>query len=146
MARGKIPDPLTRRHWIQKEMDPAQALATAEAYLAEGRRMDALAFLAKAGADVIRRETFGSALMVGEEALRLLGLEPSRARRHARTFQRHDEEGLLKLYEVWGDDQAYGLRVRQNLEDLETVLRDDMESRQDAGLIEDEDSDPLAAW
>jgi hypothetical protein len=32
---------------------------------------------------------------------------------------------MQKLYEVWGDDQAYGLRVRQNLADLEKVLRDD---------------------
>jgi hypothetical protein len=44
-----------------------------------------------------------------------------------RTFKHHDEEGLLKLYEVWGDDQAYGLRVRLNVEQLEQVLRDDRE-------------------
>lgn len=44
-----------------------------------------------------------------------------------RTFKKHDEEGLQKLYEVWGDDHAYGLRVRQNIEDLEKVLRDDNE-------------------
>ena len=62
--------------------------------------------LIRAGADVIRRETFGSALLAGEEALRLLGVDPDKAYRHAKAFRHHDEEGLLKLYEVWGDDQA----------------------------------------
>jgi len=83
--------------------------------------------LMEAGADVITRETFGSALIMGEEALKLLGYENSRAYRVMRTFKRHDELGLQKLYEVWGDDHAYGLRVRQYVEDLEQVLKDDSE-------------------
>ncbi len=86
--------------------------------------------LMDAGADVITRETFGSALVMGEEALKLLGYDDAKAYRVMRTFKRHDEEGLQKLYEVWGDDQAYGLRVRQNIEDLEKVLRDDSEDEQ----------------
>jgi monovalent cation:proton antiporter-2 (CPA2) family protein len=81
--------------------------------------------LMDAGADIITRETFGSALIMGEEALKLLGYENSQAYRVMRTFKRHDELGLQKLYEVWGDDHAYGLRVRQNVEDLEQVLKDD---------------------
>ena len=81
--------------------------------------------LMDAGADVVTRETFGSALIMGEEALKLLGYEEARAYRIMRTFKRHDEEGLLKLFELWGDDQAYGLRVRQNVEQLEKVLQDD---------------------
>jgi monovalent cation:proton antiporter-2 (CPA2) family protein len=81
--------------------------------------------LMDAGADVITRETFGSALILGEEALKLLGYDPARAYRVMRTFKHHDEQGLQKLYEVWGDDNAYGLRVRQNVEDLEKVLRED---------------------
>jgi hypothetical protein len=83
--------------------------------------------LMEAGADVITRETFGSALIMGEEALKLLGYESSRAYRVMRTFKRHDELGLQKLYEFWGDDHAYGLRVRQYVEDLEQVLQDDSE-------------------
>jgi monovalent cation:proton antiporter-2 (CPA2) family protein len=83
--------------------------------------------LMDAGADVVTRETFGSALIMGEEALKLLGYEEARAYRIMRTFKRHDEDGLLKLFEVWGDDQAYGLRVRENVEQLEKVLQDDSE-------------------
>ena len=81
--------------------------------------------LMEAGTDVVTRETFGSALIMGEEALLQLGYDPARAYRLMRSFKRHDEEGLLKLYEVWGDDHAYGLRIRQNVEELERVLRDD---------------------
>jgi monovalent cation:proton antiporter-2 (CPA2) family protein len=81
--------------------------------------------LMDAGADVITRETFGSALIMGEEALKLLGYDDAQAYRLMRTFKRHDEEGLQKLYEVWGDDHAYGLRVKQYVEQLEKVLTDD---------------------
>ncbi len=55
MARP-IPDALKRRHWIEQDLDPARAARVAAAYLAEGRRFEALAFLAKAGdTDGIRR-------------------------------------------------------------------------------------------
>ena len=57
--------------------------------------------------------------------------EGARAYRIMRTFKRHDEEGLLKLFELWGDDQAYGLRVRESIEQLEKVLRDDSEESED---------------
>ena len=50
MARSKIPNPLTRRHLIEKKMSEAQTLQLAEAYLAEGRSIEALDFLAKAEA------------------------------------------------------------------------------------------------
>jgi len=49
MASKKIPDPLRRRHLIEQELGPADCLALADAYLAEGRAPEAVAFLAKAG-------------------------------------------------------------------------------------------------
>jgi len=87
--------------------------------------------LMEAGADVITRETFGSALIMGEEALKLLGYEDARAYRIMRTFKQHDEDGLKKLYEVWGDDHAYGLRIRQYVENLEKVLQDDSQEAEE---------------
>lgn len=50
MARTQIPDPLTRRHLVERELPQAQALQIAEAYLAEGRRGESVDFLRKAGA------------------------------------------------------------------------------------------------
>ena len=84
--------------------------------------------LLHAGADFITRETFGSALAMGEEALKLMGMDEKRAKRLVSRFDEHDSDGLLKLSEVWGDDHEYGLRIRQNLEDLEHVLKADMET------------------
>jgi hypothetical protein len=49
VARSKIPGPLERRQLIERELAPAHALKTAEAYLAEGRVLEAVEFLAKAG-------------------------------------------------------------------------------------------------
>ena len=87
--------------------------------------------LIHAGADFIARETFGSALAMGEEALRSLGHSEKRAKRMVASFDKHDTEGMHKLSEVWGDDHEYGLRVRQNLEDLEHVLKADLETSED---------------
>ena len=50
MARAKVPNPLERRHVIERSLTEAQALRIAEGYLEEGRVMDALDFLEKAGA------------------------------------------------------------------------------------------------
>ncbi|MCP4036731.1 MAG: hypothetical protein GY944_22635 [bacterium] len=48
MARPTIPNPLERRHLIEKEMDPKAAAKIARAYLDAGRTSEALDFLAKA--------------------------------------------------------------------------------------------------
>jgi monovalent cation:proton antiporter-2 (CPA2) family protein len=80
-----------------------------------------------AKADGVIRETFGSALFTGEQALKLLGYGDERATRVMRLFRQHDEAGLEKMYSLWGDDKAYGLRIREELDQLEKVLQDDVE-------------------
>jgi len=45
MARPAIPDALQRRHLVEGALDPARARAIAAAYLAQGRALEALAFL-----------------------------------------------------------------------------------------------------
>ena len=50
MAKTKLPDPLGRRHLIERELAPAQAIKYAEAYLEEGRHLEAVDFFAKAEA------------------------------------------------------------------------------------------------
>jgi hypothetical protein len=50
MAKPKIPDPLERRHLLERELEPARACAIADAYLAADRSLEAVAFLRKAGA------------------------------------------------------------------------------------------------
>ena len=87
--------------------------------------------LMEAGADVVTRETFGSALIVGEEAYKALGYDDAQAYRIMRIFKRHDEEGLEKLYELWGDDKRYGMEIRQHLDELKKVLQDDSDTAED---------------
>ena len=48
MAKVKLPDPLERRHLVERELDAAKALRLAEAYLEAGRRIEAIDFLRKA--------------------------------------------------------------------------------------------------
>ncbi len=45
MARSKIPGPLERRHLVERNVGEARALQIAEAYLAEGRSVEAVDFL-----------------------------------------------------------------------------------------------------
>jgi voltage-gated potassium channel Kch len=86
--------------------------------------------LMAAGAHRVIRETFGSALLTGQEALKLLGNSEERAHRIMKLFQEHDESGLKKAYEFWGDDVAYGRHIRQELKELEKVLQDDQQDRE----------------
>lgn len=50
MAKTKIPNPLERRDLVARDLAAARALAIAEAYLEEGRMVDAIDFLRKAQA------------------------------------------------------------------------------------------------
>ena len=69
MAKAKIPDPLERRHLIEKELAPAQARAIADAYLAEDRAIEAIDFLRIAGAGEGLAELRGRALEEGDAFL-----------------------------------------------------------------------------
>jgi len=64
MARPLLPDPLKRRHLLAAELAPERARELAEAYLSEGRIVDAIAFFAKAddrpGLEAIREQAIAS--------------------------------------------------------------------------------------
>lgn len=66
MAKSTIPNPLDRRHLIEKDLSHAQALETAEAYLAAGRTVEAVDFLAKAAASDRLAELRSRAIEAGD--------------------------------------------------------------------------------
>jgi hypothetical protein len=74
MAKSVIPSPLERRHVLEGRLDPTRAARIAEAYLAENRSVEAIAFLALAGAedrlDSLRAEAVsqGDAFLLREVA------------------------------------------------------------------------------
>lgn len=81
--------------------------------------------LMRRGVEYLSRETFGSALDAGREALTLLGFRAYQARRAAMRFDAHDQREMSELYKLWGDQQRYRVRARRGTEDLFEVLRGD---------------------
>ncbi len=86
--------------------------------------------LIQAKIDGMRRETFDSALHLGVDALKLLGISDEDAKHAGAMFEEHDEEVLHKLAEVWGDDQRYGMAVQKGLQELKQVLQNEANERQ----------------
>ncbi len=84
--------------------------------------------------DIIQRETFGSALNMGVEALKLLGVRAYKAHRAALIFKQHDEEAMYDIAASEGDEAVVIARSRQLAEDLEQILQSD-----DRELIHDFD-------
>jgi hypothetical protein len=84
LARTTLPDPLQRRHLVEEDLPEKRALALAEAYLAEGRTVEAVAFLAKAGARDRLAQLADEAIALGDvflvrEVAARLGEEPDAA-------------------------------------------------------------------
>jgi hypothetical protein len=66
VGKTKLPGSIERRHLIERELSNAQALRYAEAYLAEGLDMDAIAFLVKAEATDQLEALRGRAIEAGD--------------------------------------------------------------------------------
>jgi glutathione-regulated potassium-efflux system ancillary protein KefC/glutathione-regulated potassium-efflux system protein KefB len=80
----------------------------------------------KAGADFVMRETLGSAVILGREALMGLGYRKYQAHRTATAFYHYDSQHLEELAELWGDKQ-YVIKAAERAEMLEAVLKADLE-------------------
>lgn len=89
-----------------------------------------------AGADTMIRETFYSAVQMGEEALAALGLRKHEAHRAATTFKKYDEQHIREMTAIWDDDKGYISRTAQNTEALEAVLRQDRRDREVLDKVE----------
>lgn len=75
--------------------------------------------------EVVQRETFDSALEMGVEALKLLGVRSYRAHRAAQIFKRHDQQVVQEMALVEGDETVIVARSRQLSKDLEQLLQSD---------------------
>ncbi|MDO9710076.1 monovalent cation:proton antiporter-2 (CPA2) family protein [Paracraurococcus lichenis] len=83
--------------------------------------------LMDAGAHLVVRETFGSALQTGVEALKRLGMPAYEAERAGRLFRRHDARMLRRLAPIRKDGADYSRAVREASEQLLLVLERDRE-------------------
>ena len=92
------------------------------------------------GIAVVQRETMGSALELGQEALKLLGVEPYEAYRLMRTFKKHNERMMPALYEKAKEDvEGYISLYQQHMAELEELmvfdLNTDMEELDKAWMV-----------
>lgn len=83
----------------------------------------------KAGVDFVMRETLGSAVGLGREALIALGYRKYQAYRTATAFYHYDSQHLEELADLWGDDKRYVIKAAERAEMLEAVLRADLKDR-----------------
>jgi len=89
--------------------------------LARAQGRGDVADLVEIGVTLARRETFGSALEIGELALKELGFGAHQAHRVARKFRRYDEKMLKDAMQFRGDQKKaidYAIKARQELERL----------------------------
>jgi CPA2 family monovalent cation:H+ antiporter-2/glutathione-regulated potassium-efflux system ancillary protein KefC len=79
------------------------------------------------GVTTIRRETFGSALTLGQDALQLLGFDPYEAYKIRRLFRKKDKETMPELYRIYRQDEGKYISLYQehnaNLAELMTKDR-----------------------
>ena len=84
MAKSLIPDPLSRRHELERKLEPARARAIAAAYREAGRVLESIGFLRAANAREELEEIARGAIAAGDafllrEATSALGREPDLA-------------------------------------------------------------------
>jgi voltage-gated potassium channel Kch len=111
-------------HTVKKHFPNLQIYARATS------RVDAYELL-DAGVEHVYRETFGTSLRMGVDALRALGFRAHRAQRAGQAFQRHDERALRDMAEIRRrKDGDWFQAVRERGQELERVLRADITDRE----------------
>jgi len=108
VARSKIPGPLERRRLIERDMSDAQALALAESYLAEGRNVEAIDFLCKAGAEDRLASLRSAAVQAGD-----LFLLRAVAQATRQAPQSEEWAALARAAEAAGKDRYAAEALRQ---------------------------------
>lgn len=79
------------------------------------------------GVKAIIRETFLSALALGEDVLRGLGFSDQAANHTVRTFRGHDEETLLKQHAIHHDETMLIQTAKEAAAELEELFETDVE-------------------
>jgi CPA2 family monovalent cation:H+ antiporter-2/glutathione-regulated potassium-efflux system ancillary protein KefC len=75
------------------------------------------------GVTHLRRETFGGAMELGQDALQLLGFDPYEAHRLVRIFRKNDEEMMPELYKMHREDEdSYISMYQKHNADLEELM------------------------
>ena len=85
--------------------------------------------LMDAEVDYIHRETFGSALAIGQEALNRLGVHPYESHRLMRIFRKKDADTMPELYKMsQQDEKSYISLYKNHQAELEELMSLDLKS------------------
>ena len=99
--------------------------------LARAFDVNHLYLLNKAGVDIAVREMFDGSLELGKAALRAVGLHPFKVEKMSQAFRKHDEAGLVNLYELWDENtemasnKAFLARAREHGKTLKDMMEAD---------------------
>ena len=78
------------------------------------------------GVSAIRRETFGTALTLGQDALQLLGFDPYEAYKVRRLFRKKDKDSMPELFRMLQQDEGqYVSMYRQHNANLAELMKQD---------------------
>lgn len=80
------------------------------------------------GIETIRRETFGSALDLGEEVMKLLGIDAYDVHRQKRLFKKKDEELMPELHQSRTKEADYISMYQSHNVDLEALMSLDVDT------------------
>ena len=78
------------------------------------------------GIQTFRRETFDSALELGRETLQGLGFRAYQAHRAAKTFAHHDENSMIEMSSMLGNEEIYFNEAKKRATDLAQVMKSDL--------------------
>lgn len=101
--------------WVRAEYPQVEIMARVR------NRQDVYEFM-KLDVKVIVRETFGSALTMGEEALKTMGFGAYQAHNSVQGFQRHDLQTIDKLFPYHQDEQTLISKTKEARADLERLM------------------------
>jgi glutathione-regulated potassium-efflux system ancillary protein KefC len=99
--------------------------------MARARNVSHLYDLMDRGVTIIERETFESALQMGQHVLRHLGFGAYRARQVAQKFKLHNVKSLHAVYPYYKDQEQFISMARQARDELNAMFARDLQSLED---------------
>jgi glutathione-regulated potassium-efflux system ancillary protein KefC len=113
------PDTSVRLAELLRENFPKLPIVSRARDVSHWQRLRAL------GIQVVERETFESAIVVGRRALEVLGVRPYEARERADLFRTHNVQTLEAILPRWKNERERTSLARSAREQLEQQMRED---------------------
>jgi voltage-gated potassium channel Kch len=92
--------------------------------LARAQGRDDAYRLVNGGLEHVFRESFGTAMDMGLQALRLMGLRGLQAQRAVQTFKEHNEKAFRELAAHFGDEKKYLSALKAKIGEADDLLKD----------------------